>query len=289
MDKLIVEVRANEGAGRERNRNVPWSAREIASDAAACANAGASLIHYHCRTSDGGMDLTPEASARAMSEVRRSSRLLQMPSMANAAGATASERLANLASAADKPDFLAIEPGSANVDSFDPVDNVLLSKNRIFNNTFEDIELFLGAASDWGAMPYLASFNISWTRAALALVDIGWIKTPAPLLLVTGGPGFIAAHPGTPGGLDAHLSALPAESPFEWLVCCHGGSVLELAEIAISRGGHVSIGLGDQPYSELGSPTNAELVSRVVDMGRALGREPATPDDLRQVFGGEAR
>ena len=34
---------------------------------------------------------------------------------------------------------------------------------------------------------------------------------------------------------------------------------------AVAAGGHIAIGLGDYPYPELGTPTNAELVRAVVD------------------------
>ncbi|MBW2423407.1 MAG: 3-keto-5-aminohexanoate cleavage protein, partial [Deltaproteobacteria bacterium] len=42
---------------------------------------------------------------------------------------------------------------------------------------------------------------------------------------------------------------------------------------------------GDYPYLELGMPTNAEVVAHLVERARAHGREPATPDQVRQRFG----
>ena len=49
-------------------------------------------------------------------------------------------------------------------------------------------------------------------------------------------------------------------------------------------GGHISIGLGDYPYTELGQPTNAELIAKVAEQARALGREVATVDDTREML-----
>ena len=62
-------------------------------------------------------------------------------------------------------------------------------------------------------------------------------------------------------------------------------------EIAIARGGHVAIGLGDYAYPELGTsangghPSNAEVVAAVVEIARRHGREIATPDETRARLG----
>jgi 3-keto-5-aminohexanoate cleavage enzyme len=47
----------------------------------------------------------------------------------------------------------------------------------------------------------------------------------------------------------------------------------------------VSIGIGDHPYAELGSPRNADLVRRLVAIGRDCGREPSTPAETLQMLG----
>jgi 3-keto-5-aminohexanoate cleavage enzyme len=47
----------------------------------------------------------------------------------------------------------------------------------------------------------------------------------------------------------------------------------------------VAIGLGDYPYPELGTPTNAELVKRLVHMAEGFGRTPATPAETRKMLG----
>jgi uncharacterized protein (DUF849 family) len=54
---------------------------------------------------------------------------------------------------------------------------------------------------------------------------------------------------------------------------------------ALERGGHISIGLGDYAYPELGQPTNAQLVARVAQIAREVGREVATPREAREILG----
>jgi len=63
------------------------------------------------------------------------------------------------------------------------------------------------------------------------------------------------------------------------------GNLFAAGAYAMERGGHVAPGIGDYAYQEIGFPTNAELVRRFADLGRALGREIATPDETRELLG----
>lgn len=68
-------------------------------------------------------------------------------------------------------------------------------------------------------------------------------------------------------------------------MCNFGGNLFALAATIISLGGHISIGLGDYTYRELGTPTNAELVARIREIARELGREVASPDEAKHILG----
>jgi 3-keto-5-aminohexanoate cleavage enzyme len=64
----------------------------------------------------------------------------------------------------------------------------------------------------------------------------------------------------------------------------YGGNLFGLAAAIISQGGHISIGLGDHPYNELGMPTNADLIRRIVSIAHECGREVATPAEAWQLL-----
>src|SRR6185503_19614642 len=49
MERLIIAVGLNENVTRDQNPNVPITPAEIAADIAECVDAGASIIHVHCR------------------------------------------------------------------------------------------------------------------------------------------------------------------------------------------------------------------------------------------------
>ena len=50
---VIIEAAINGGTTKEKNPNTPITAEEIAADALACLEAGASIIHAHCNPGSG--------------------------------------------------------------------------------------------------------------------------------------------------------------------------------------------------------------------------------------------
>jgi uncharacterized protein (DUF849 family) len=78
---------------------------------------------------------------------------------------------------------------------------------------------------------------------------------------------------------------IPADLRLHWSVMCVGGNLFPLVGATVERGGHIAIGLGDYPYPELGAPRNAQLVERVAQMAREIGREIATPSEARKTLG----
>ena len=56
---------------------------------------------------------------------------------------------------------------------------------------------------------------------------------------------------------------------------------------AISAGGHVRVGMEDNPFVTPGeyARSNAELVEKIVRIARDMGRDIASPDEARQIIG----
>lgn len=286
---LMIGVNVNENTMRSPNPHVPWTAEEIARTAAEAELAGATLMHFHARTADGGADHTAEGYAEVIRAVRRSSRILLAPSMANLPGHTVDQRLANIAPNQDDPatsvDLLPIDMGSATMDLFDPVAGEYTTDDRVFVNTTAQTAELMRRAPRLGLTPYLASFNLSWTRAILAHHAAGRLAAPLAVVLVLGGDEFVAAHPTTPAGVRAHVDLFPDGLAVEWLVSSYRGDVLDVAADAIAAGGHIVVGTGDYPHTERGCPTTPELVAQVAEIGRDLGRRPATLAETREMLG----
>jgi 3-keto-5-aminohexanoate cleavage enzyme len=289
MEKLIIEARINEYAMRGRNTKVPWSPAEIAKDAAECREAGAAIVHFHARDENGGPSHDAETYGDCIARIRAASDILVHPTLGFVTlDAPAEERIASVVALAHdaerRPDFAPMDMGSTNVDRYDPKRGGFRTTDLVYRNSTETLHHFADAISGAGLKPYLVSWNIGFTRQALAFLELGWVARPAFMLFVLTEGGILAGHPGTAAGLDAHLGQLPDDPGLLWSVCIHGGGMLELVDKIIEAGGHIAIGLGDYHYAEEGCPSNADLVARVAARAKALGREIASPEDTRAML-----
>lgn len=286
---IVIGVHVNENTMRDPNPHIPWTPDEIAATAAASRAAGASLMHFHGRTADGGMDHSAQVYGEIVAKVRATTDLLLAPSLANVPGWSVPERISNLAPNQAHPqtrsDFLVIDMGLAAMDLIDPQSGGFVTDDRVFLNDTRTQSELLDRAAELGMTPYLTSFNVSWTRAILAHARSRPLPAPLVVAFILGGDEFPAAHPASAAGLRAQLDLLPTEIQIEWIVSVYRGSVLEVAEEAIVRGGHLAIGAGDHHYGELGHPSTPELVAHVADLARRHGREPATPAQARTLLG----
>ncbi len=294
MRKLIIEARVNEFMMRgEGNPNVPYTPAEIAADALACREAGAAILHFHARQPDGKPDHAAETYAETVRLVRGSSDILVHPTLGYATlDDTAERRLDHILRMADDPaaapHFAPMDMGSVNVDRYNAQARRFDTTNLIYKNSTETLTYFADRIRGAGMKPYLVSWNIGFTRYMGAFLDMGLLDEPAFLCFCLTDNTFLGGHPGTLKGLQAHLDFLPPGRNVEWTVVNFGGNLFSLAGAIIAQGGHISIGLGDYTYSELGQPSNADLVRRIAQMARELGREVATPEEARAILGMEA-
>ncbi|WP_435122542.1 3-keto-5-aminohexanoate cleavage protein [Amycolatopsis thermoflava] len=287
MTPLVIGVNPNENMMREDNPHVPWTPGEIARDVAACASAGATVVHYHARTGDGAPDHSAGRYAETNRLIRQRCDILLAPSLANGPGFPLERRLAPV-TAADplaRPDFLTMDMGCAIMDLWDPAHVRFRTEDKVFVNDTATHRALFACARRYGLTPWLASFTVGWTRTIAAHLAAGEVPGPAVLQFVLGGPEFLPAHPATLAGLRAHLEFLPRHDDLAWIVSAHRADVLELAEEIVRLGGHIAVGVGDHPHTARGCPTNAELVEHVAAVARKAGRAIATPDEARRILG----
>jgi len=287
VNELIICAQVNEGMQREPNPHVPFTPEEIAEVAAASRAAGASVIHMHARTPDGGMDDTAAGYAKVLRAIRARTDILTAPPLLNLPGASDDERLEVILSSEpdDLPDFVVVETGSTNFDLADPHTGDFATDGRLFVTTTSSQVRFLHEAALRNLPVLAATFGGSWSRAIDIHRHVGRLPSRSLVLLVHGGPEFPAAPPATVKGLLAHLDQLPDAENIDWMVSAHRGDVLDLAEEAIVRGGHVAIGVGDYAHpGATGYPSTPELVAEVAALGRKHGRPPATPNQVREWF-----
>ena len=290
MDKIIIEARVNELATRNGNPHVPFLPHEIIADAKATYDEGASVFHYHGRTSEGDPYHEPEFYLETNAGIKSLCDILIHPTLGYVANdEDAMGRFAAveemMKSADTAPDFAPMDTGSVNVDWWNPDEGKYDTTELIYKNSTGTLMHFAERINHHGLKPYLVSWNVSFTRQIEQFLKMGVLTDPAYICFCMTDEIIFAGHPGTEAGLDAHTAFLPKGFRCVWTVVNYKGDLFELTEKIINQGGHISIGLGDYAYSD-GSRnmTNAEVIAKVVEQSRALGREPASVEETREIL-----
>ena len=290
LPPLIIEVRVNEWAMRNPNRNIPYSPEDIALDAGACVRAGASMVHYHPRhvvTGEKSMDL--ELYREAVQLIKEESDALVMPTLGMDSLPVA-ERIGNLVRMKNAgnvmPELVPIDVITCNMDLYLQREGRFTAlADPIYENTPPTWQFLAAKINELDLKPVPILWDIGSVRSTVALVEMGLLKAPLFCEVALTEGGLLSGHPGTVEGLQAHLNFFPRDQEWLWTVLLWGASLLPVAAATIALGGYVSIGLGDYHYRELGLPTNAALVERVRRIAEAVGRPVATPTQARRMLG----
>jgi 3-keto-5-aminohexanoate cleavage enzyme len=244
---------------------LPVTPVQLGATARAIRDAGASIVHVHCRNDDGSNTHDVERFRAAYDAIRGASDLIVQFSTGGAIGMTPAERAAPLAL---RPEMATLTCGSVNFG------------DDIFENSFPIMRGIAKELDRYGVTPELEIFDLGHLANAKRLAAEGTIRLPAHVDFVLG----------VPGGLDASVEnlvdcvrALPPGCT--WSVAGIGRQQLALAAVAIVMGGHVRVGLEDNLYYSRGRlARNEELVARVVRVAEELGRPVATPDEARALL-----
>ena len=299
MDQLIIEVGLNEGTMRDEAPGVPWSPKEIADDVMACAEAGAAIVHFHARDPETGANRMDDLDAyrEAIREVRaRGCDVLMYPTYPPYE-TDVERRFHHVLALADDPD-LAMEIGPLDMGSFNLIQftggrfaetSYLPLEYSIYANPFRHLEQMLAEYGTRGLIPSLAVFEPGHLRTAAAfLADRP--AGPRPTVKLFLSEQWLHGPLPDVAGLDGYrhmLSVLGLLGNVEWFcvpyAVTEAGIVETLVEAAVSAGGHVRVGLGDNPRAA-GGRDNADLVRWASRIGRRHGRSPATPADVRRVL-----
>lgn len=289
-EKLIIEAAINEQSAKADNPHVPVSAEECAADALAAAAAGAAIVHFHARDPRTGALLSPgtETYAEAMRLIRAERPDLLVYPTYTGGGLPAAERFAFLAELADDPTVrlrsATIDPGATIFGFFDEA-TLVHRGDGMFGVTLEHLEHFLALATEKGIQYSVVVREPGHVRITVAAHRKGWM-TGTILFKLNLADHSLWGLPPSEAAVDAYLGVVPDDIPYTYMAYTYGPSHWSMARLAIERGAHVRVGLGDNPVEADGSrPTNAELVHRVVELAAAAGREPATPAEALTVLG----
>ena len=267
MDKVIITI-APTGNVPTRNMtpHVPVTPEEIAGNIVDCYNAGASVAHIHARDEKEMPTHRKDVFAailKCLDEVRCP--VIRQLSTGGRHGKTFNERSENLTL---NPEMASLSTGSTNFPSM------------AYVNSPELIEFLAKDMQRRGIKPEIEVFDTAMINNAVLLAERGLLEKPLLFNFVLGIKG---ALPATPKNLLHLQESIPKGS--HWTVSVIGRQHVPLSTIALAMGGNVRVGIEDNIYFSKGRlATNLELVERMVQISRLLGREIASPQEARQML-----
>lgn len=286
---LIIEVRVNESADRGDNPALPYGPREVIEEGLRAREAGASILHWHARDTDGSERANDVTLYREVIEGIREQTddLLLHPTLGFiATQGDAQGRVRHILELNEDPktriDMVPVDFGSFGADLWDRQDERFLTDDQVVVNRVAYLKELLGVLKENDLYVYTVVWSAGAVRTARSLQKMGLLNQTTFWCLGFTGEEVPGGPPPTSANLSTFLEAIPSGDP--WTVHCRNGDAMALAAWAITLGGHVSIGLGDYPYSRFGTPRNSDLVKMVADMSRTLGRPVATPTEARKIL-----
>lgn len=277
-DKVIITC-ALTGvlAKKEQCPAIPYTPVEIAEEAKRAYDAGATVVHIHARTPDGGPSWESAVFGEIKKEtVRRSPVILNFSS--GGIGVPIEERTRHIVD--HRPAIAALNMGSMNYAMYSPK-NKKFYHDHVFANPFKDVIYCLTQIHAAGALPECECFDVGHVANTEPLIDMGILKTPAHYSLILGVLGGI---PPRKGNLACMAANLPKGS--HWEVIGIGRDQWPLLGEALELGGEVRVGLEDNFYLPNGemARSNGDLVAAAVRIVREMGKQPATVDEARRIL-----
>lgn len=276
--------------------HLPVTPEEIADAAIGAAEAGAAIVHLHARDPKTGKpDQSPEAFMPFLKVIKQRSNCVINLTTGGAPTMSVDERIRPASSL--KPEVASLNMGSMNFGLYPMLERFKEfkhdwerpylegSKDRIFKNTFADIESILTTCSENGTRFEVECYDIGHLYTLAHFVDRKIIKPPLFVQSVFGILGGIGPHPEDVMMMKRTADRLFGDT-YRWSVLGAGRNQLPIAAMSAAMGGNVRVGLEDSLWLGPGklAESNAAQVLAVRQIIEALGLDVASPDDARDIL-----
>jgi uncharacterized protein (DUF849 family) len=159
------------------------------------------------------------------------------------------------------------------------------SRERIFKNTFADIEYILKTCSGNGTRFEIECYDIGHLYTLAHFVDRKVVEPPLFVQSVFGILGGIGPHPEDVAHMKRTADRLFGDA-YRWSVLGAGRNQLPIAAMSAAMGGNVRVGMEDSLWIGAGrlAESNAQQVRAARQIIEGLGLEVATPDEARETL-----
>jgi len=278
--------------------HLPYTPNDIADQAVAACNAGASILHLHARNPETGQPTAdPEVFMQFLPEIKERCDAVVNITTGGSSLMTLEQRLA--APSQVSPEMASLNMGSMNFGLF-PLkkrysdwkfewEPSLLdaTKDVVFQNTFSDIEEIFATLGKGCATRFeFECYDVGHIQTLAFYLREGLIEKPVFVQFVLGVLGGIDASPESLMHMKATADRLLGDN-YKFSVLAAGRMQIPLATLGTILGGNVRVGLEDSlliSKDELAT-SNAQQVRKIRRIVEELGHEIASPDDARDMLG----
>jgi uncharacterized protein (DUF849 family) len=277
--------------------HLPITPNEIADEAVAAAEAGATILHLHARNpEDGSPSPDPDIFMEFLPRIKQQTDAVVNITTGGGLGMTVEERVA--ATRATKPEMCTLNMGSMNFGIFGMVDRykewkhawepefLEMSRDFIFPNTFKSLEFIMKEIGQGlGTRFEHECYDVGHLYNLAFCLDQGWIQPPLFVQTIFGILGGIGADPENLVHMKHIADKLFGDDSY-WSILAAGRHQMPLITMGAVMGGNVRVGLEDSLYIAKGelAKSNADQVRKIRAIIENLSLEVATPDEAREML-----
>lgn len=276
--------------------HLPVTPDQIAADAIAAAEAGASILHLHARDpKDGRPTADPTVFMQFLPRIKQATNAVVNITTGGSSLMSLDERLAAPLQA--QPEMCSLNMGSMNFALFPMLDKprdwqhewepklLEATRHTIFKNTFADMETILDKlGKGCGTRFEFECYDVGHLYSLAHFRDRGFVQGPLFIQFVLGILGGIGADPEN----LLHMKRIADKlfgGDYRFSVLAAGRQQMPLISMAAAMGGNVRVGLEDSLYDGPAlAKSNADQVRRIRGILEGLSLEVATPAEARQML-----
>ncbi|CAM5361728.1 hypothetical protein ATER59S_01431 [Aquamicrobium terrae] len=276
--------------------HLPVTPDQIAAEAVAAAEAGASILHLHARDPDNGRPTADaEVFMRFLPRIKQATDAVVNITTGGSSLMTLDERLAAPLKA--QPEMCSLNMGSMNFGLFPILDRprewrhewepqlLEATRHTIFKNTFADMEFILDKlGKGCGTRFEFECYDVGHLYSLAHFRDRGLVEGPFFIQFVLGILGGIGADPENLVHMKRIADKLFGDD-YRFSVLAAGRHQMPLVSIAAAMGGNVRVGLEDSLYDGRAlAKSNADQVRRIRSILEGLSLEVASPAEAREML-----
>ncbi|MEN3279479.1 MAG: 3-keto-5-aminohexanoate cleavage enzyme [Solirubrobacteraceae bacterium] len=265
-DVILTAALTGPVATKADHPSLPCSPQEIAEAARGACAAGAAVVHVHLRDEQGRPTARLDIAQRVVALIEES-----CPALVQLSTGVGLE-----VPFEDRERLVEARPRMATLN----VCSMTFGGGE-FRNPPDGVRRLAARMRELGVRPEIELYDLGHLEVALRLLHEDLLEPPLRFSVVMGVQGGI---PATPRDLVAFAERIPEGSV--WQVIGIGRGNLPMTAIGLAIGANARTGLEDTLLVRRGTPatSNAQLVSRLAELARALDRTPASPGEAAALL-----